>query len=114
MKFLKFLSSVNKVNDLLPSESSGSTGDGKKLYKRLNQVNFAVCNRRAPVKCGLRNAEIRERVKCGIRLAEKYRGTYGIVWYGVAARNLPNMLLNRSCLKTGPARPGHINFVIRG
>ena len=43
MTFLKFLKSLHKINDPLPSESSASSGDGKRLYKRLNQVTFAFC-----------------------------------------------------------------------
>ena len=35
---------------------------------------------RTPVKCGLRNAENRERVKCGMLHAEKYCGTTGKMW----------------------------------
>jgi len=43
MKFLRLLNLFNKISDSLPSESSAVvSSDGKKLYKRLNQVTFAV------------------------------------------------------------------------
>jgi len=45
MKFLNFLKFLHKIDDPLPPESSTSTTDGKKLYKRLNQVIFAACCR---------------------------------------------------------------------
>ena len=55
MKFLKLLHCFQKINDVLPSESSTSIADGRKLYKRLNQVTFAVGVLR--IKCEVRKCE---------------------------------------------------------
>ena len=52
MRFLKFLELLHKINDPLPAESSASAGDGKKLYKRLNQVAFAVLPRQCSLQGG--------------------------------------------------------------
>jgi len=38
MRNLKFLQHLERINDSLPSETSNNVNEGRKLYKRLNQV----------------------------------------------------------------------------
>jgi len=43
MKFLKLLNCLNKIGDSLPPDcSTVCSSDGKKLYKKLNQVTIAI------------------------------------------------------------------------
>jgi len=42
MEFLKLLKSFHKIHYILPSESSTSANDGKKLYTRLNQLTLSA------------------------------------------------------------------------